>query len=105
MKPGRLLIIGGVCLGLTIIGFYLTSHEEIDWDYMGTQATQDLALGHEINGSEIRQVKLAKNAPIELRCDNVKSIMSAVDRRTKRGLCCKNSGGLTYRNPSIILEI
>lgn len=85
MKAGKILVGLGFCtIFLAVAGYCQTSQTAVDWDYMGVRPIHDLAQDVEIKQKDIEQVPLSKNASIEIRRDNVKSIMSAVDRRTKR---------------------
>lgn len=85
MKAGKILVGLGFCtVFLAVAGYCQTSQTAVDWDYMGVRAIRDLAKDEEITPKDIEQVKLKQNTSIEIRSDNVKSLMSAVDRRTKR---------------------
>jgi len=83
-----MVLIGASCCAtfVCMTGICQTASPEIDWDYMGVRPIRDLAQDEEIKLKDIEQVSLSKNTSISIRCDNVKSTMSAVDRRTKRAL-------------------
>jgi flagella basal body P-ring formation protein FlgA len=51
---------------------------------MGVRPIRDIAKGEEIKQADVEQIALKKDTEIDIRRDNIKSIMSAVDRHAKR---------------------
>lgn len=80
------IVVFGTLLAGTAVGYCQNVQKNIDWDYMGVRPTRDINEGEELKVQDLEQIPLEPKTALEIRKDNVKSIMSAIDRNAKRAI-------------------